>query len=65
MAPYIPDKAPGPKAPGPKAPGPRAPSIELIPTLSPKVYKYDLLWAIWIWSLFKAGSCMVGGSIGL
>ena len=26
---------------------PKAPSIQLIPTLGPKVYKYDLFWAIW------------------
>ena len=26
---------------------PRAPSIQTIPTLGPKVCKYDLLWAIW------------------
>ena len=26
---------------------PRAPSIWIMPTLGPKVYKHDLLWAIW------------------
>ena len=25
---------------------PKAPSIQIIPTLGPKVYTYDLLWAI-------------------
>ena len=26
---------------------PRAPSMQMVPTLGPKVYKWDLLWAIW------------------
>ena len=26
---------------------PRAPSIQTIPTLGAKIYRYDLLWAIW------------------
>ena len=26
---------------------PRAPSIYILPTFGPKVYRYDLLWAIW------------------
>ena len=30
---------------------PRDPSIEILPTLGPKVCKYDLHWAIWIPSL--------------
>ena len=28
-------------------PYPRAPCLQIIPTLGPKVYKYDLHWAIW------------------
>ena len=28
-------------------PIPRVPSMQIIPTLGPKVYKYDLLWAVW------------------
>ena len=29
------------------APCSKAPSTQLVPTLGPKVHKYDLLWAIW------------------
>ena len=28
-------------------PKPRAPCLQIIPTLDPKVYEYDLHWAIW------------------